>query len=60
MDEGSSRGTSITVTNLRPAAGDVDTRFVRRNSHAERLRSVALQLIQRHFDRLAHVRAKHS
>ena len=45
--------------NLRAAAGHVNPRLVRRNRHAKRLRGVALQLIQRHFNGLAHVRAKH-
>ncbi len=45
---------------LRAADGDVDARFVGRNGHAEGLRCIALKLVERHFDRLAHVRAKHA
>ncbi len=43
---------------LRAAAGHIDARFVRRNGHAEGLRGIALQLVQRNLHRLAHIRAK--
>ena len=49
------RGMSMTVTNLRAAAGDVEARLVRRDCNAEGLRGVALQLIERDFNWLADV-----
>ena len=39
-------------------AGDVDARLVRRNRYAEGPRCIALQLIERYFDGLAHIRAE--
>ena len=43
-----------------PPSSHVETRFIRRDGHAERLRSVALQFVERNLHRLAHIRAKQS
>ena len=43
---------------LRSAGSDIQPRLVWRNDHAEGLRCVALQLVERNLHGLAHVRAK--
>ena len=44
---------------LRAANRHVKPRLVRRNGHAKGLRGVALKLVQRNFNRAAHLRSEH-
>ena len=46
------------ITHSDPPSSDVEARFIRRNGHAERLRSVAVEFVERNLHRLAHVGAE--